>query len=213
MFVFEFLKKFLVEGGFTAYFIFFAGISLLLLSFERIKFLFFKIKKVDVESVNELNQAVLKRQYTKALQLCGGANESPEMQIVKTGLMAVDSGREAMKSALTGTIVDTTKSCEKNVSLIALIASVATLLGLLGTISGLIKTFAAIASADPAKKAEMLGLGISEAMTSTAAGLVVGIAAMVVHTICTNKTDEIIAQTKKAGLHLITLVEKSERGE
>lgn len=213
MFIVEFMKKFLGEGGMTAYVILFAGMCLIVLAYERLNYLYFGLRKVDESSTQELDQNILKRQYTNALQICNSAPQSPEMQITKVGLMAVDSGREAMKSALSGAVVETTKLCERRISLIALIASVATLLGLLGTISGLIKTFAAIAAADPAKKAEMLGLGISEAMTSTAAGLVVGIAAMVVHTLCTTKIDEIVAQTKKAGLRLITLIEQSERAE
>ena len=132
---------------------------------------------------------------------------------MKSGLLAVESGREAMRSSLGASIVEVTKDCEKRVPLIALIASVATLLGLLGTISGMIKTFNAIAVADPASKAELLGLGIAEAMTATAAGLLVGIAAMIVHTVCTVKIDEIIGAAQKTGYNLVTLVEKSERGE
>ena len=73
------------------------------------------------------------------------------------------------------------------------------------------KTFAALKDIDPAKKAELLGSGISEAMVATAAGLVVGISAMVVHTLCTQKIDQIVGQSKKTGFDLITLVEQSER--
>jgi hypothetical protein len=88
---------------------------------------------------------------------------------------------------------------------------VATLLGLLGTISGLIKTFASIANADPAEKAKMLGLGISEAMYATAAGLGVGITAMVVHTLCVSKGESIIGDAQDIGLKVITWIEQSER--
>lgn len=210
---FNLLMKFLDEGGFTAYLILGAAISLVVLSIDRMKYLYMTIKPVPEAEFGNLGQHVLKRQYTTALQMCNQANNMPEFEVVKAGLLAVESGREAMKSALGGAVVEVSKQCERRVQLIALIASVATLLGLLGTISGLIKTFAAIAAADPAKKAELLGAGISEAMTATAAGLVVGIAAMVIHTLCTSKTDEVVSQSKKAGYRLITLIEQSEREE
>jgi biopolymer transport protein ExbB len=94
---------------------------------------------------------------------------------------------------------------------LALIANVATLLGLFGTITGLIKTFNAIANADAAQKAQLLGIGISEAMYSTAAGLIVGIAAMVVHTICVSKSDSIVGKAQDVGYKVITWIEQSER--
>ncbi len=206
------LQKFLTEGGFTAYLTAISAFFLIVLAFDRFRFLFFKVKPAGAKPLSDLSQKVLVRDYKGALQMCNSVDDVPQLQVIKSGLLAVESGREAMKSALGATVVEISKDCEKRVPLIALIASVATLLGLLGTISGMIKTFDAIAVADPAKKAEMLGLGIAEAMTSTAAGLIVGIAAMIVHTICTVKIDEIIGESQKSGYNIITLIEKSERG-
>lgn len=206
-----FMKAFL-EHGFTSYMIVGAGLALIALSFDRFRYLFMEVQIVTPETSNSIKSQILKKQYTQVVQLCNSSKNTPELEVVKSGLLAVDSGREAMKSALGGTVVEIEKNCSRRLSLIALIASVATLLGLLGTISGLITTFVAIAAADPAKKAEMLGLGISEAMNATAAGLVVGIAAMVMHTIFMAKTDEIIAKVKKSGYQLVTLIEQSERG-
>lgn len=204
-------QKFLQEGGFTAWFILFAGLVLIVVGAERILFLYFKIKHISQTSLEGLKSQILKRDYANALQLCNSVKDVPEMDVVKSGLLAVESGREAMKSALGSAVVDITRKCESRIQLISLIASVATLLGLLGTISGLIKTFAAIADADPATKGQLLGAGIAEAMTATAAGLVVGISAMVVHTLCVSKVDEITGRSKKIGFDIITLIEQSER--
>ncbi len=212
MAIINFLQKFLNEGGFTSYLTATSALFLILLTLDRVRYLFFRIKPVGAKPMSELSQKVLSRDYKGALQMCNSVEDVPQLQVIKSGLMAVDSGREAMKSALGASVVEITKECEKRVPLIALIASVATLLGLLGTISGMIRTFDAIATADPAKKAEMLGAGISEAMTSTAAGLIVGIAAMIVHTICTVKIDEITGEAQKSGFNIVTLIEKSERG-
>ncbi|MFH7241493.1 MAG: MotA/TolQ/ExbB proton channel family protein [Spirulina sp.] len=57
----------------------------------------------------------------------------------------------------------------------ATIISVAPLLGLLGTILGLIRSFAALQLGDMAANASTVTGGISEALVSTAAGLVVAI--------------------------------------
>lgn len=206
-----FMEKFLSEGGFASYLILLSALALIVLTIDKLSFLYLRIKPASEAILNTLSQHVLKAEYTTALQMCNSAKDVPEMEVVKAGLLAVESGREAMKSSLGAAVVDISRRCESRIQIIALIASVATLLGLLGTISGLIKTFVGIAAADPAKKAELLGIGISEAMTATAAGLVVGIAAMVVHTLCTSKIDEIVGKVKKTGYNLVTLIEQAER--
>lgn len=207
----ESVRVFFVEGGFTSYLIAFAGLSLVVIGFERLMYLYVKIKPATEQILNQLQMLIQGRKYMEAIQICNDIRNVPQIQVIKSGLLAVDSGREAMKSALGSAVVEVVKDCEKRIAIISLIASVATLLGLLGTISGLIKTFSALAAADPAKKAELLGLGISEAMIATAAGLVVGISAMVVYTLCSSKTDDHISLVKKAGYDLISTIERSER--
>jgi biopolymer transport protein ExbB len=199
------------HGGFAAYLIFLSGIILVILSIERLVTLFMRMSYNVKGSVVTIRSLILDKKYTDAIQVCNKEPGAPELNTIKAGLTAVESGREAMKSALGGAVLEVSHRCEKRVGYIALIANVATLLGLLGTISGLIKTFASIANADPAEKAKMLGLGISEAMYATAAGLFVGITAMVVHAICVAKSESIVGDVQDAGLKLITWIEQSER--
>lgn len=199
------------RGGYTAYLIFLAGGILAVIGTERLYTLFFRMSFNVKGSITTIRSLILDRKYTDALQVCNMSPTAPELNTIQAGLTAVESGREAMKSALGGAVLDVTHRCEKRVGYLSLIANVATLLGLLGTISGLIKTFASIANADPAEKAKMLGLGISEAMYCTAAGLVVGISAMVIHAVCNSKSEQIVADVQDAGLKLITWIEQSER--
>lgn len=206
------LEVLLKEGGMTAWIILLAGILLVVVAIERAYFLFFKYS-IDVEqAVQKVRSFILKKSYTEAIQICNTVTDSPELNVAKMGLLAAEHGREAMRSALGGAVLEVTKNVERRVSLIALIAGISTLLGLLGTISGLIKTFQALAQADPSKKGEILGLGISEAMYATAAGLILGISAMVVHSICVSKGEEIVGSAQDLGYKLVTWVEQSERG-
>ena len=123
----------------------------------------------------------------------------------------MDSGREAMHSALSEVITEIEAKVEERLSFLGLIANVATLLGLLGTITGLIKTFKAISAVDPSLKAELLGTGISEAMYSTGAGLMVGIAAMVLHTICSSRANAFVSEEQKTAYELLKTIEQVER--
>lgn len=199
------------QGGFAAWLIIIAGLALVVVGLERVFTLFFKLSFDATGALESVRTQVLERKYTQAIQVCNAKPKAPELSVVKAGLMAVENGREAMKSALGAAILAVTHRCESKIQYLALVANVATLLGLLGTITGLIKTFGAIAKADPAEKAAMLGIGISEAMYCTGAGLVVGISAMVLHTICSQKADAVIGQAQDAGLKVITWVEQSER--
>ncbi len=199
------------HGGFAAYLIFGAGAVLAIIGFERLVVLFFGMSFNVKGSIVTIRSLILDKRYTDAIQICDKRPNSPEMSVIKSGLVAVENGREAMKSALGGAVLEVSHKCEARVGYLALIANVATLLGLLGTISGLIKTFASIANADPAEKARMLGIGISEAMYATAAGLCVGIAAMVIHTLCVSKGESIVGDAQDTGLKVITWIEQSER--
>lgn len=205
------LRFWLESGGITAWIIVFALVVLLVTGYERLNFLFFKYSFQANDALESIRQAVLAREYTRAIQICNTHPGAPDLIVAKAGLLAMEHGREAMKSAIGGAVLEVSRACEKRVPIIALVSGVSTLLGLLGTISGLIKTFAALAVADASAKAMMLGNGISEAMYSTAAGLGLGILAMVVYTLCTSKGEEIIGQAQGSGYKMVTWVEESER--
>jgi biopolymer transport protein ExbB len=199
------------HGGIAAYFILFSGLMLLVIGGERLFTLYFRMHFNTKKPVEEIRNLIFQKKYTEALQICNLQDKSPALNVIKSGLTSLESGREAMKSAISNSVLNISNVCEKRISYLALIANVATLLGLFGTILGLIKTFASLAKADPAQKGELLGIGISEAMYATAAGLLVGITAMVVHTMCISKSDDIVAGAQDAGLGLMTWVEQSER--
>ncbi len=206
------LELLLKHGGVTGWVIILLGILLVVVAMERVYFLFFKYSMDVEQALNKVRNFVLKKSYTEAIQVCNSISDSPELNVVKVGILSAEHGREAMKSALGGAILEVSKNCEKRISLIALIAGVSTLLGLLGTISGLIKTFSALAQADASQKAELLGLGISEAMYATAAGLILGISAMAIHSLCSSKGDEIIGNARDLMYKIVAWVEQSERG-
>jgi biopolymer transport protein ExbB len=61
------------------------------------------------------------------------------------------------------------------------VATISPLLGLLGTVVGMIRLFDAISSADAMGRTELLAAGISEALLTTAAGLLIAIPALCFH--------------------------------
>lgn len=201
----------LVSHGLSGYLIIATAFAAIIVSLDRLFYLYIKVSYDASATLNQTKNLILSRNYGQAIQICNQEPGSPELQVVREGLMSIESGREAFQSAMTAAILSISRSCEQRLSYLSLVASSATLIGLFGTIMGLIKTFEAIAGADPAEKGRLLGLGISEAMYSTAAGVIVGVFAMVIHTICVAKADTIANQAQTTALNLIKWIEKSER--
>lgn len=201
----------LASHGLSGYLIIATGLFCVAISIERLFYLYVSQAFDASGSIAMVKDLVLRRNFSQALQICNQQKSSPELRVLKEGLLALENGREAIRSALGGAVLEVSKTCEKRVPFLSLVASAATLIGLFGTIMGLIRTFEAIAGSDPAEKARLLGLGISEAMHSTAAGVVVGVAAMVAHTLCVSKADAIVGKSQKAALDLSKWIEQSER--
>ena len=81
-------------------------------------------------------------------------------------------------------------------------ATTAPLLGLLGTVMGMIQLFQVITmhgTSDP----KLLAGGISVALVTTEAGLIVAIPLQLLHTFLANRVDGIRARMEKAGLAIL----------
>jgi len=79
---------------------------------------------------------------------------------------------------------------ERSLGLLGVLGTVAPFLGLLGTVTGLITTFGALTafgSNDP----RLLASGISEALITTQAGLIVAIPILLVHAFLSNRVDDV----------------------
>ena len=90
----------------------------------------------------------------------------------------------------------------KNLVIISTIASVATLLGLLGTVMGMIKAFAALATAG-APDAVALSTGISEALNNTALGVGTSAIAIIFYNLFTSRIDNITYGIDEAGYSIV----------
>ena len=129
-------------------------------------------------------------------------------QIMTYGLNRVRTARrrEDVEQAMEESLMEVMPRLEKRTHYLATFANIATLLGLLGTIIGLITAFTAVASANPAEKADLLSASISVAMNTTAFGLIVAIPLLLVHTLLQTKTTEIIDSLEMASVKFLNSV-------
>jgi biopolymer transport protein ExbB len=93
------------------------------------------------------------------------------------------------------------------ITYLADIGSIAPMVGLLGTVLGMIKSFLEIAGGDVQGVRQMgLAEGVSEALITTAAGLMIGIPALVFYSIFRGRVQKYIAELEAASTHLMALL-------
>ena len=100
----------------------------------------------------------------------------------------------------------------RNLGYLAMCSNVVTLIGLLGTVVGLIMSFKAVSFADPAQKQTLLADGISMAMHSTAAGLLVAIPVMVAYSFIHARQGKLFSEIDQHSNKLIELLKQRDFG-
>jgi biopolymer transport protein ExbB len=86
------------------------------------------------------------------------------------------------------------------------VSTVSPLLGLLGTVWGMIQAFNVIATSPAMGRAEMLAGGISVALITTAAGLLVAIPAMIFYLYFIGRVDSLVMEIDQHAQELVNLI-------
>ncbi|OGV53079.1 MAG: hypothetical protein A2X49_17240 [Lentisphaerae bacterium GWF2_52_8] len=96
-------------------------------------------------------------------------------------------------------VIDT---LEKRIGLLPVIASISPLLGMTGTVTGMINSFDAM-SKSSALEATAVSAGISEALITTAAGLLIAMPAVIAYNIFSKRVDRFILEIEESSTELI----------
>ena len=130
---------------------------------------------------------------------------SPLGQILASGLINKDAPREITKESIEDVGRHVTLSLEKNLNTLGTIAAIAPLLGLLGTVIGMIKVFAVITT-EGVGNPETLAGGISEALITTATGLVVAIPSLIFYRYFRGKINLLVVDMEQQAMKLIEIL-------
>ncbi|MCX4192979.1 MotA/TolQ/ExbB proton channel family protein [Methylophaga sp. OBS1] len=139
-------------------------------------------------------------QRIKALQ-----NNSPLGQILAAGLTNRYSSRDITKESIQDVGRHVTVAMERNLNTLGTIAAISPLIGLLGTVVGMIKVFAVI-TAEGVGNPETLAGGISEALITTAAGLVVAIPSLIFYRYYRGKISKLVVGMEEQAMKLIEIL-------
>lgn len=133
-------------------------------------------------------------------------SHSPLGQILAAGLANSKHGREIMKECIEEAAARVIHELERYLNALGTIAGIAPLLGLLGTVLGMIDIFSAFMGANMANAAQ-LASGISKALITTAAGLMVAIPALFFHRFLQRRVDELVVGMEQEAIKLVEVVQ------
>ncbi|MCP5328303.1 MAG: MotA/TolQ/ExbB proton channel family protein [Steroidobacteraceae bacterium] len=191
----EFFKvavNFFRDGGFFLYplaLIFVVGVAI---SIER----WFYLSKETVKNRalwDEITPLLQQGNFRQALQVAQGS-DAQVATVLKYGIARIQHARrrEDIEKAMEESLLEIVPRLEKRTHYLSSLANIGMLVGLLGTIIGLIAAFSAVATANPAEKANLLSAAISVAMNNTASGLFVAITLLFTHMILETKTTSLV---------------------
>ena len=134
---------------------------------------------LNTEATIQIDEALQSLDVEKAKTICQ-ENPSPSTNIVEAGLNRVDVDNydaEQVKEALEEASAEELAGPFVLINYLSVVGSLSPMVGLLGTVSGMVKAFNVI-EAEGAGSAQALAGNISEALITTATGMIVGIPAM-----------------------------------
>ncbi|ALU74170.1 MotA/TolQ/ExbB proton channel family protein [Tenacibaculum finnmarkense] len=172
--------------------------------FER----FFAIKsasKIDKNFMDEIRNFVTSGDLDSAKQLCKNTN-SPNARLISKGISRIGKPLEDINKAIENAGKLEVYKLERNVSVIATIAGAAPMIGFLGTVIGMIIAIHEIANSGGQIDIKLLSDGLYTAMTTTVAGLIVGIISYITYNHLVVRTDKVVYQMEAVSVDFLDLL-------
>ena len=206
------MYQYFIEGGMMMWLL--GALSILGLGTILERTAYFLKNERDLKSnfKDEIIRLVRKGEEEDAIKLCERTNNSVS-RTVKSILLAYryeNDLYESKEKLMKEKALEQIDNLEKRLSLLGIVSYISPMAGLLGTVLGMIKSFKAIAlqgAGDP----NVVANGISEALITTAAGLLIAIPAIIAYNLFNRKADKIMMEIEKTSTALINI--KKNRDE
>ena len=206
------MLKYLFDGGIFMWVILLASISGLAVIIEKMYTFLSKEKKLSENEKNQLYKALRTGNREEILKLCKDKTDSVSKSVTKiVSNMDINfdeldtSHRQVIEGIISESILEQTTELEKGMSLLGTVVNAAPQLGLLGTVTGMIAAFSVL-TRNGTSTAKIVAGGISEALYTTAFGLIVAIPALVFYNYFNRRIDVIVAEMERAALQFLSRV-------
>ena len=206
------MLKYLFDGGIFMWVILLASVSGLAVIIEKMYTFLSKEKKLSENEKNQLYKALRTGNKEEILKLCKDKTDSVSKSVTKiVSNMDINfdeldnSHRQVIEGIISESILEQTTELEKGMSLLGTVVNAAPQLGLLGTVTGMIAAFSVL-TRNGTSTAKIVAGGISEALYTTAFGLIVAIPALVFYNYFNRRIDVIVAEMERAALQFLSRV-------
>ena len=188
------------KGGFMMYPILFCSVLMLGIAIERA----YNLRRKNI--INPVFLMNVREQWDwkdiqKTLQLCHAYDNSLS-RILKVGLLRVGGKLDEIERAIEGAGQHEASLMNSNLRVLGAVANITPMMGLLGTVFGMIKAFNVISLSGTGNPG-LVASGISEALITTAAGMVVGIPALALYHYFRGKIDRFVFEMEEVSFQLV----------
>jgi biopolymer transport protein ExbB len=193
------------RGGTVMWFLLACMLLGLAIFFERAYSLLIKIRLNPRVFLDRLISAINENGLNAGIGMCD-RTPSPVAKVLKAALEKADRGREAIEDAITRAASTELAFLDRGMGLFAGLTTVAPFFGFLGTVTGMMKSFAAIAAAGEVEPT-IVASGISEALITTKWGLLIACPLAIIHILFTGKVDAYTKDMEEAAAGLVDFIQ------
>lgn len=192
------------KGGPVMWVLIFLSVVAVVVIVERL--LYFRRTRVDEEKLlHRLKSRLQERHFDEAMAICE-ANPSPLSSLVSVGIQHRHQPNRVVRELITDAANVEIPKQERFLPTLGTISHVAPLLGLLGTVTGNISAFGVLGDAGAVADSSLLARGISEALLTTAAGMIVGIPVIIFYNYLVSKANNTIVRLENRVSELVLLL-------
>ncbi|MFH1571299.1 MAG: MotA/TolQ/ExbB proton channel family protein [Gemmatimonadota bacterium] len=182
------------DGGWAMWPLLFLLVAGIAVTFERAYTL--TRAGIDAEAFFQQLEESLRNSGPKAAAELCASTRGPVASVIHAGLLRLHRGIEHVEKAIENAGAVEMAFLERGMVWLSTIANLAPMVGFLGTVSGMIKSFSVIKAMGDIEPSAVAG-GISEALITTAAGLIIGIIIQFFHNFFASRIDAIIADMQE----------------
>ena len=207
------LLHYFIAGGIFMWGILLASICGVAVILEKLWIFLTKEKEFTREYRKQLYKALKTESKEEIIKIAKSKRDSVSKIIIKT-MENIDldldkieeSEKEYLEEVIKEAVLGQTGKLEKGMWLLGVVVNTAPQLGLLGTVTGMITSFSALSAS--AESSKTVAAGISEALYTTAFGLIVAIPALIFYNYFNRKIDAVALEMERAALHIMGRVKK-----
>ena len=198
------LIKVIETGGIILKVIIVLAFFTLILAF----YLFFTVtprREAPKKLLKRIANQIRAGEFYEATKLCNGRHELMA-KVLYSGLRVADQERYIIQEAMESEGERGATQLWQSISYMSNVGAIAPLLGLLGTVWGMIGAFAAIALDNSQVKGLTMALNVSEAMITTAAGLLLAIPSLLMYYYLRGRVIKVVAMVESQANEFVELI-------